>query len=82
MRDAMVVARLVDLLKNLVIADTLLVAFDDLVVLDTDVGVTVLEEPVGVVVEPLIGLHGDPLEVEGVPRVIVGRLEVGREGMG
>jgi hypothetical protein len=41
----------------------------------------VLEEPVGVVVKPLIGLHGDPAEVEGVPRVILGCLEVGREGL-
>jgi hypothetical protein len=71
-----------DLLKDLAIFDTLLVAFDDLVVPDADAGVAVLEELVGVVAEPLVGLHGDPLEVECVPRAIVGRLEVGREGLG
>jgi hypothetical protein len=69
----------VDLLKDLAIPDTFLVAVDNLVVSDTGAGVAILEELVGVVAEPLIGLHGDPPEVEGVPRVIVGRLEVGRE---
>jgi hypothetical protein len=48
----------------------------------TPTGVAILEEPVGVVAEPLIGLHDDPPEVEGVPKVIIGHLEVGHEGMG
>jgi hypothetical protein len=42
-------ARLVDLLKDLVVAETFLIAVDDLVVPDTDTSVAVLEEPVGVV---------------------------------
>jgi hypothetical protein len=70
----------VDLLKHIVISDALLVAFDDLVIPDTNASVAVLKEPVGVVTELLIGLHGDPPEVEGVTMVIVG--EIGREGLG
>jgi hypothetical protein len=42
-------ARLMDLLKNLAVPETFLVAVDNLVVLNADAGVTVLEEPVGVV---------------------------------
>jgi hypothetical protein len=38
-----------------------------LVVPNADAGVAVLEEPVGVVPQPLSGLHGHPSEVEGVP---------------
>jgi hypothetical protein len=37
------------LLKDLAVPETFLVAIDDLVVPDADAGVTVLEEPVGVV---------------------------------
>jgi hypothetical protein len=51
-----------------VIPDALLVVFNELVISDNDTGVAGLEEPIGVVVESLIGLHGDPLEVEGIPR--------------
>jgi hypothetical protein len=36
----------------------------------------VLEEPVGVVPQLLTGLHSHPPVVEGVSRVIVGRLSV------
>jgi hypothetical protein len=50
----------VDLLKDLAILDTLLVAVDDLVIPDTNIDVAVIEEPVGIVVEPLIVLRGDP----------------------
>jgi hypothetical protein len=42
-------ARLVDLLKDLAVPETFLLAVDDLVVPNADTGVTVLEEPVGVV---------------------------------
>jgi hypothetical protein len=38
-----------DLLKDLAVPETFLVAFDDLVVPDVDAGVTVLEELVDVV---------------------------------
>jgi hypothetical protein len=31
---------------------------------------------------PLVVLHGHPPEVEGISRVIVGRLEVQSEGLG
>jgi hypothetical protein len=72
----------VDLLKDLAIFDALLVALHDQIVPDADAGVAVLEESVGEVTKPLVCLHGDPPEVEGVPRVIVGHLEVGREGLG
>jgi hypothetical protein len=41
-------ARLVDLLKDLTILETFLVAIDDLFVPNTDTCVAVLEEPVGV----------------------------------
>jgi hypothetical protein len=74
-------ARLVNLLKDLVIIDALLVIIDDLVIPDTDADVVVLEELVGVDMKPLIGLHGHPPEVEGVSKAIVGLLEVGREGL-
>jgi hypothetical protein len=50
----------VDLLKDLAILDNLLVAVDDLVIPDTNIDVAVIEEPVGIVVEPLIVLRGDP----------------------
>jgi hypothetical protein len=39
----------VDLLKDLAVPKTFLVAVDDLVVPNTDTGVAVLEEPVGVI---------------------------------
>jgi hypothetical protein len=68
--------RLVDLLEDHAVSNTLLVAFDDLVVSNANTGVAVLEEPVGVVVELLVGLHGDPPKVEGIPREIIGRLEI------
>jgi hypothetical protein len=42
-------ARLVDLLKDLAVHEAFLVAVDDLVVPNTDAGVRVLEESVGVV---------------------------------
>jgi sulfur carrier protein ThiS len=42
-------ARLVDLLKDLAVPETFLLAVDDLVVPNADTGVTILEEPVGVV---------------------------------
>jgi hypothetical protein len=42
-------ARLMDLLKDLVVPETFLVAVDDLVVSNADAGVPVLEELVGVV---------------------------------
>jgi hypothetical protein len=70
-----------DLLKDLAISDALLVAVNNLVVSDADTSVAVLEEPVGVVAKPLVGLHGDPPEVEAIPWAIVGRLEVGSEGL-
>jgi hypothetical protein len=66
----------VDLLKDLAIPKAFLVAVDELVVSDANAGVTVLEEPVGVVAKSLTSLHGHPPEVEGVSRVIVGCLEV------
>jgi hypothetical protein len=44
--------------------------------MDNNAGVAVLEELVGVVAQPLAGLHGHPPEVEGVSRAIIGRLEV------
>jgi hypothetical protein len=66
----------VDLLEDLTVPDAFLVVVDDLVILDANVGVAVLEELVGVVTKPLACLHGHPPEVEGVSRVIVGRLEV------
>jgi hypothetical protein len=69
------------LLKDLAILDTLLVTVDDLVILDTDAGVAVLEELVGVMSKLLVGLHGHPPEVEGISRAIVGHLEVGCEGL-
>jgi hypothetical protein len=65
-----------DLLKDLAEPEAFLVAVDDLVVPNTNASVAVLEEPVGVVAQPLAGLHGHPPEVEGVSRVIVGHLEV------
>jgi hypothetical protein len=42
-----------DLVKDLAVPETFLVAVDDLVVPDADAGVAVLEEPVGVVAQPL-----------------------------
>jgi hypothetical protein len=72
---------LVDLLEDLAVPNAFLVAFNDLIISDAYTGVAVLEEPVCVVAEPFIGLHGDSAEVEGVHRAIVGRLEVGREGL-
>jgi hypothetical protein len=72
----------VNLLKDLAISDDLFVALNDLVVSDANVGIMVLEEPVGVVMEPLLELHDDLPEVEGVSRAIVGHLEVGSEGLG
>jgi hypothetical protein len=68
--------RLADLLKDLAVPEAFLVAIDDLVVLDANAGVAVLEEPVGVVAKPLSDLHAHPLEVEGVSRAVIGRLEV------
>jgi hypothetical protein len=65
-----------DLLEDLVVLDVFLVAVYDLVAPDANTGVAVLEEPVGLVAKPLAGLHGHPPEVEGVSRVIIGRLEV------
>jgi hypothetical protein len=47
---------LVNLLEDLVVPETFLVAVDDLVVPDADTGVAVLEELVGVVPQPLAGL--------------------------
>jgi sulfur carrier protein ThiS len=38
----------VDLLKDLAVPKTFLVAVDDLVVPNADAGITVLEEPIGV----------------------------------
>jgi sulfur carrier protein ThiS len=40
--------RLVDLLKDLAVPKTFVVAVDDLVVPNADAGITVLEEPIGV----------------------------------
>jgi hypothetical protein len=71
-----------DLLKELAIFDALLVAFDDLVIPDTNSLVADLEELVVVVTKLLLGLHVDPPEVEGISRSIAGRLEVGGEGLG
>jgi hypothetical protein len=71
----------VDLLKDLAVPETFLVAIDDLVILNADIGVAVLEEPVGVVPQPLTGLHSHPPEVEGIVGVIVRCLEVRREGL-
>jgi hypothetical protein len=42
-------AGLVNLLKDLAVPETFLVAVDDLVVPNADAGVTILEDPVGVV---------------------------------
>jgi hypothetical protein len=70
-----------NLLEDLAVPETFLVAIDNLVVPNTDASVAVLEEPVGVVAQPLTGLHGHPPEVEGVSRVIIGRLEVRIEGL-
>jgi hypothetical protein len=42
----------------------------------------VLEEPIGVVLQPLAGFHGHPYELEGISRVIIGCLEVQSEGLG
>jgi hypothetical protein len=39
----------VDLLKDLAVPETFLVVVDDLVVSNADAGVTILEEPIGVV---------------------------------
>jgi hypothetical protein len=72
----------VDLLKDFAILDTFLVALDELVISDAYAGVAVLEELVGVAMEPLVGLHDDPPEVEGVPEATLGHLEVGRECLG
>jgi hypothetical protein len=71
-----------DLLKDLAVPEVFLVAVNDLIVPDTNTGVAILEEPVGVVMQLLTGLHGHPPEDEGVSRVIVGRLEVRSEGLG
>jgi hypothetical protein len=73
---------LVDLLKDLTVPETFLVAVDELVVPNADTGVAVLEEPVGVVSQQLARLHGHPPEVEGVAGAIVRRLEVRCEGLG
>jgi hypothetical protein len=59
-------ARLMDLLKDLVVPETFLVPIDDLVIPVADAGIAVLEEPVGVVAQLLAGLHGHPPEVESV----------------
>jgi hypothetical protein len=69
-------ARLMDLLKDLAVPEAFHVAVDDLVVPDADASVAVLEEPVGIVSQPLPGLHGHPPDVEGISRAIIGRLEV------
>jgi hypothetical protein len=42
-------AGLMNLLKNLAVSETFILAVDDLVVSNADTGVAVLEEPVGVV---------------------------------
>jgi hypothetical protein len=49
MRSLRPCAGLVNLLKDLAVPETFLVAVDDLVIPNADAGVTVLEEPVGVV---------------------------------
>jgi hypothetical protein len=69
------------ILSDLVVPETFLVAVDDMVVPYTDASVAVLEEPIGVVPQPLARLHGHPPEVEGVSRAIIGRLEVRGEGL-
>jgi hypothetical protein len=69
------------MLPNLAVPETFLVAVDNLVVPDTDAGVAVLKELVGVVAQLLTGLHGHPPEVEGISSAIVGRLEVRSEGL-
>jgi hypothetical protein len=79
-------AGLVNLLEDLVVPETFLVAVDDLVVPDADTGVAVLEEPVGVVPQPRTGWcsptaalqdsWSHPPEVEGVARAIIRCLEV------
>jgi hypothetical protein len=71
----------VDLLKDLAILDAFLVAVNDLIASDDNTCVVVLGEPVGVVTKPLLRLHDNPVEVEGVSRAIVGRLEVGGESL-
>jgi hypothetical protein len=68
-------AGFMDLLKDLAVSETFLVAIDDMVIPNADAGVAVLEELIGVVPQPLSGLHGHPSEVEGISRAIVGRLE-------
>jgi hypothetical protein len=73
---------LVNLFKDLAIPNALIVPLDDLVVFDTSAGFPVLEEPVGVIMEPHIGLHDNSPEVGGISRVVVGHLEVGGEGLG
>jgi hypothetical protein len=75
-------AGLVDLLKDFAVSETFLVAVDELVVPNADAGVAILKEPVGVVPQPLSGLHGHPPEVEGISRAIVGHLKVRSEGLG
>jgi hypothetical protein len=65
-----------DLLEDLAVLDAFLVAVHNLVVPDANAGFAVLEEPIGVVAKPLVGLHGHPAEVEGVSKAIIGRLEV------
>jgi sulfur carrier protein ThiS len=74
-------ARLMDLIEHLAVPETFLVDVDDQVVPNANAGVAILEEPIGVVTQPLTGLHGDPPEVEGISRAIVGRLEVRSEGL-
>jgi hypothetical protein len=73
---------LVNLLEDLTVPETFLVAIDDLVIPNADTGVAVLEESVGVVPQPLARLHGHPPEVEGIARAIIRRLEVRGEGLG
>jgi hypothetical protein len=72
----------VDLLKDLAVPETFLVAVDDLVIANIDTGAAVFEEPVGVVPQLLARLHGHPPEVEGITGVIVRCLEVRREVLG
>jgi hypothetical protein len=56
-----------DLIKDLAVPETFLVAVDDMVVPNTDTIVAVLKESIGVVAQPLTGLHGHPPKVEGIP---------------
>jgi hypothetical protein len=69
-------AERMDLLKDLAVPETFLLVVDDLVTPNADTGVVVLEEPIGVVPQPLAGFHGHPPKVEGVAGAIVRRLEV------